>query len=93
MQLEIIPGRVQDCEAKCVHNSQVTFKMKIQMEKHNEMLCDFENRKQERLPYEEFRDDHAERMINVEKTFSFMKNKIQALENYLDVYMPLRLQH
>ena len=50
--------------------------MKLEVEKQAEMLVEFDHRKQDRLPYEDFRDDHETRMIRVEDTFAFMRDKL-----------------
>lgn len=40
-----------------------------------------------------FRDTMEKRMTDIEMTFDSLDDKNKSMENWLDVYMPLRIQH
>lgn len=91
--IEDLPNRMMDCEGRVATCEDISEKMKLGFEQIQKVTVEIENRKQDRDVFVMFRDNIEKRMLNIERTFDELNDKNKSLENWMDIYMPLRFQH
>jgi hypothetical protein len=80
-----------ECEAMCKTSEEVAFSIKRDMEIVNKRCFSLETSKTDVDAYEKFKRSSEGRLLTLENNFDVAMNKAKALENWIDVYMPLRL--
>ena len=56
-------------------------------------MLTLQNEKVNLEDYNRFKENIETRMIHIENTFDALVDKNKGLENWMDIYMPLRIQH
>ena len=77
----------------CKNSQEVTLGLKDQMGQVMLQNVDLENSKCPQEQFNIFEKAQESRMANIENTFDKLWNKSKTLENWIDIYMPLRIQH
>jgi len=67
--------------------------MKQTVELANQKMLTLQNEKVNLEDYNRFKENIETRMIHIENTFDALVDKNKGLENWMDIYMPLRIQH
>ena len=56
-------------------------------------MVDLENYKTDKDIFNNLKEKMEKRMLNIELTFDEMNGRNKSMENWMDIYMPLRIQH
>lgn len=91
--LDSLPNRVAESEAKVEQCEEITFKMKQNVSDIQKEMLRLENEKCDREFWNKWKDNMESRMNFIESTFDALNDKNKSIENWIDVYMPLRIQH
>ena len=92
-QLETIPHKVNECEAKVLTCEEITYKMKKMVEKLEHECRQLDNQKVDQIGFTKWEGKTESRLKFIEETFANLNDKNTSPQNWMDIYMPLRIQH
>lgn len=91
--LDQLPNQVATCVTQCKNSEDTSFQIKKSMEQIQAANINLQKNKTESQTFIDFSQDISKRILHVEDGIDRTLDKASSLENWIDIYMPLRLQH
>lgn len=88
-----MPPRMRECEKKC---QEAEYFARRQVQKLDKAISDnieIKNTKWSIESQEKYTEVNDKHFVKIEKDLDVNTNRLDALQNWIDIYMPLRLQH
>lgn len=91
--IDPLPNQVEVCESMCKTSEETSVQMKTIMKRIQTTNIKLETEKASVEAFESFKERMEERLLEMENGFDKTRDRCNSLENWIDIYMPLRLQH
>lgn len=91
--LETLPGEVKDCHRLCEDASKATTSMREIVQMLELSAIEVKNNKVDTEEYREFTDKAKDQLTFLTDHANSTLTQQSKLENWIDIYMPLKLQH
>lgn len=88
-----LPNQVAMCVTQCKNSEDTAFQIKKVMEQIQTTNIYLQKNKTDNQTYIDFSSNIMNRLEHVEGGIDKAIDKASSLENWIDIYMPLRLQH
>jgi hypothetical protein len=91
--MDDLPRKTMNCESRVIGCEDIVEKVKQGFEMLQQSVVQMENDKADKKVFDISRLGIEKRMTGIETTFDGLNDKNKSLENWMDIYVPLRTQH
>lgn len=89
--IDVLPQKVANCEVQCKNSEDISVQMKKDMMEIQQRNIILEKTKTDKKLFQNFQTDIERRMVNIENGVDGTIDKTRSLENWIDIYLPLRI--